>query len=117
VEAQKLDNFLRGVKCKLTILRLWFKSRQIVNEAMQSLPPDDDTLFLRKGWLLSPGNVDLPDWFEENRVQGQKRLEINHKDWGFDTPAFLNAAAKFKELGAGAFTRHVKTCSHNPSEC
>ena len=105
---------MTSIRCLIPILRLKLKSWLIVREAMQSSEPDDDSCFLRLGWKLAPGIVELPDWFEENRVQGHTRLVINHVDWGFGTPAFQNAAAKFKELGAGAYTRHVKFCFHDP---
>lgn len=96
------------------ILQLRRKSRQIVREASQSPEPTEDSPFLRLSWDLVTGPSELPDWFEENRVQGHTRLVINNADWGFDTTAFLHAAAKFKELGAGTYVRHVKTCFHNP---
>lgn len=63
---------------------------------------------------MAAGSQELPGWFLENRVQGHTRLVINHVDWGLNTPAFQNAGSMFKQLGAGAFTRQVKTCFHNP---
>lgn len=52
----------------------------------------------------------LPDWFEENRVQLHTRLGLSY----INTPEFFNADKGFKELGAGAFVRHVKTSSEDP---
>jgi hypothetical protein len=58
----------------------------------------------------------LPSWFDSNRVQGHTRLALGlHKPppppprYWYDTNEFNQAAAGFKELGAGAFTRHLKS--------
>jgi hypothetical protein len=53
----------------------------------------------------------LPAWFLANRVKGHTRLGFNA--W-HDKPEFAQAAAGFKALGAGAFTRHVKTRDEGP---
>jgi hypothetical protein len=55
-------------------------------------------------------SASLPAWFAENRVQGHTRLGIRL----LDTPEFEDAAAGFKALGAGAFTRHVKSGKEGP---
>jgi len=52
----------------------------------------------------------LPAWFEENRVQGHTRLRLTK----LKTQEFRDAAAGFKALGAGAFTRHVKSGKEGP---
>jgi hypothetical protein len=54
----------------------------------------------------------LPDWFERNRVQGHTRLRLGPRWAG--SPEFEQAAAGFRVLGAGAFTRHVKTREEDP---
>ena len=54
----------------------------------------------------------LPRWFDANRVQGHTRLTLNERWYG--TPEFTGAAAGFKALGAGVFTRHVKTADEDP---
>jgi hypothetical protein len=63
----------------------------------------------------------LPSWFDSNRVQGHTRLALGlHKPppppprYWYDTNEFNQAAAGFKELGAGAFTRHLKSGSEDP---
>ncbi len=53
----------------------------------------------------------LPDWFKANRVKGHTRLSFS--GW-YGTDEFAHAAAGFKALGAGAFTRHVKTSEEDP---
>jgi len=53
----------------------------------------------------------LPAWFRLNRVKGTTRLTFSV--WG-DEPEFKQAAAGFEALGAGAFTRHVKTGQEDP---
>jgi len=53
----------------------------------------------------------LPAWYTANRVKGNTRLSFRR--W-HDTPEFAQAAAGFKALGAGAFTRHVKTGDEDP---
>jgi hypothetical protein len=53
----------------------------------------------------------LPAWFLANRVKGHTRLSFSA--W-HGTPEFAQAAAGFKALGAGAFTRHVKTRDEDP---
>jgi hypothetical protein len=53
----------------------------------------------------------LPAWFDANRVQGHTRLGLSR--YG-DTPQFANAGAAFAALGAGAFTRHVKSRDDDP---
>lgn len=106
---------MKQIKCIFSVLQLKLKSWQIVVEALQGSEPPDDSSFLRSGWRLEAGVVDLPEWFEENRVQGHTRLPIQHLRWGLDRPAFQNAAAIFREkLGARVYTRHVKTCSQSP---
>jgi Hypothetical glycosyl hydrolase 6 len=52
-----------------------------------------------------------PAWFEENRVQGHTRLTL--RLW-LGTQEFAQAAVGFKGLGAGAFTRHVKSADEDP---
>jgi hypothetical protein len=54
---------------------------------------------------------DLPGWFDANRVQGHTRLGLSL--YG-DTSQFANAGAAFAALGAGAFTRHVKSRDDDP---
>jgi hypothetical protein len=63
----------------------------------------------------------LPIWFEANRVQGHTRLALGkHKPppppprFWYATREFNQAAAGFRELGAGAFTRHLKSGSEDP---
>jgi hypothetical protein len=53
----------------------------------------------------------LPQWFLGNRVKGHTRLSRNRWE-GEDE--FEQAAAGFKALGAGVFTRHVKTADERP---
>jgi Hypothetical glycosyl hydrolase 6 len=54
---------------------------------------------------------ELPAWYEENRVQGHTRLGI--KRW-LGEPEWTHAATGFKDLGAGAFSRHFKTGKEDP---
>jgi hypothetical protein len=63
----------------------------------------------------------LPSWFDANRVQGHTRLALGkHKPppppprFWYGTREFNQAAAGFRELGAGAFTRHLKSGSEDP---
>jgi hypothetical protein len=58
------------------------------------------------------GGLRLPRWFDANRVQGHTRLILGILWYG--TPEFTQAAAGFRELGAGAFTRHVKSGDEDP---
>ena len=111
-----IEKILRWIRCFFSILIFRLKSYLIILEAFLSSEPPDDSPFLRLGWELDAGTVELPDWFEENRVQGHTRLPIHHRTRGLDSPAFQNAAARFRELGAGAYTRHVKTCSRIPTD-
>jgi hypothetical protein len=53
----------------------------------------------------------LPDWFLANRVKGNTRLGFRR--W-HDEREFAEAAKGFKALGAGAFTRHVKSRDEDP---
>jgi hypothetical protein len=53
----------------------------------------------------------LPEWFLSKRVKGHTRLTLAR--WG-DEDEFAHAAAGFKALGAGVFTRHVKTGDEGP---
>jgi hypothetical protein len=62
-----------------------------------------------------------PRWFDANRVQGHTRLALGkHKAppppprFWYGTDEFNYAAAGFRQLGAGAFTRHVKSGSEDP---
>jgi hypothetical protein len=55
-------------------------------------------------------SASLPRWFEDNRVQGHTRLRLTL----LDTREFKDAAVGFKALGAGAFTRHVKSGKEGP---
>jgi hypothetical protein len=64
---------------------------------------------------------ELPSWFDANRVQGHTRLGLGKYEpppppprYWYGTDEFNQAAAGFKELGAGAFTRHVKSGSEDP---
>jgi hypothetical protein len=57
-----------------------------------------------------PASASLPAWFKANRVQGHTRLALRR----LDTPEFEEAARGFKALGAGAFTRHVKSGPEGP---
>jgi hypothetical protein len=61
---------------------------------------------------LARGGSRLPRWFDANRVQGHTRLILS-TTW-YETPEFTQAAAGFRELGAGAFTRHVKRGDEDP---
>jgi hypothetical protein len=63
----------------------------------------------------------LPRWFDTNRVQGHTRLALGlHKPppppprFWYGTNEFNFAAGGFRELGAGAFTRHMKSGSEDP---
>jgi hypothetical protein len=63
----------------------------------------------------------LPSWFDANRVQGHTRLGLGKYEppprpprYWYGTEEFNQAAAGFKELGAGAFTRHLKSGSEDP---
>jgi hypothetical protein len=58
------------------------------------------------------GRSKLPRWFEANRVQGHTRLTLGTR-W-FGTDEFAQAGRGFRRLGAGAFTRHVKTRDEDP---
>jgi hypothetical protein len=53
----------------------------------------------------------LPDWFLANRVKGNTRLGFRR--W-HDDREFAEAAKGFRALGAGAFTRHVKSRDEDP---
>ena len=53
----------------------------------------------------------LPDWFRANRVMGHTRLPF--RVWG-DEQEFAHAAGGFNALGAGVFTRHVKSGDEDP---
>jgi hypothetical protein len=61
----------------------------------------------------------LPSWFYANRVQGHTRLILGEyvprrpRYW-YGTPEFDFAARGFGQLGAGAFTRHVKSADEDP---
>jgi hypothetical protein len=57
------------------------------------------------------GRSRLPRWFDVNRVQGHTRLRLRDS---YDKPEFTHAAAGFKAVGAGAFTRHVKSADEDP---
>jgi hypothetical protein len=54
------------------------------------------------------GGSGLPRWFDANRVQGHTRLTFGRPLW------YDHAGRGFKRLGAGAFTRHVKTGDEDP---
>jgi hypothetical protein len=63
----------------------------------------------------------LPSWFDANRVQGHTRLALGKYEpppppprYWYGTDEFNQAAAGFRELGAGAFTRHAKSGSEDP---
>jgi hypothetical protein len=63
----------------------------------------------------------LPSWFDANRVQGHTRLGLGKYEpppppprYWYGTDEFNHAAVGFKELGAGVFTRHVKSGSEDP---
>jgi hypothetical protein len=61
-----------------------------------------------------PGSIthrSLPEWFLGNRVKGHTRL--SRARWEGEDE-FEQAAAGFKALGAGVFTRHVKTGDESP---
>ncbi len=105
---------MNWIRCFFTVWLLKQRSRRIVDEAMHSSTPPDDSPYLKSGWQLSPGSVKLPEWFKENRIHGHTRLLIHHPRWGLDTSAFQSAGVKLKELGAEVYARHVKTCSHSP---
>ncbi|QOR70486.1 hypothetical protein IM660_18145 [Ruania alkalisoli] len=57
------------------------------------------------------GGREVPHWYDANRVQGHTRLMI---DRYHDTPQFSDAAERFQQLGAGAFTRHAKFGDEQP---
>jgi hypothetical protein len=56
-------------------------------------------------------SASVPGWFRANRVKGHTRLNLRRWE---GTPEFTQAAAGFKALGAGAFTRHVKSRAEDP---
>lgn len=63
----------------------------------------------------------LPRWFDVNRVQGHTRLALGKhvppppppRFW-YGTNEFDQAGSGFRDLGAGAFTRHVKSADEDP---
>jgi hypothetical protein len=58
------------------------------------------------------GGPRLPRWFDANRVQGHTRLTLGKRWYG--TEEFAQAGRGFRQLGAGAFSRHVKTRDEDP---
>jgi len=60
---------------------------------------------VRPDWLDGAEDYRLPDWYEGNRVQLHTRLSLR---W-LDQPIFFNAAEAFQQMGATAYTRHIKS--------
>lgn len=56
-------------------------------------------------WLDEIEDYELPDWYENARVQLHTRLSLR---W-LDRPEFSNAAEAFAQMGAPAFVRHIKS--------
>lgn len=56
-------------------------------------------------WLDEIEDYQLPDWYENARVQLHTRLSLN---W-LDKPQFTDAAGGFAQMGAPAFVRHIKS--------
>jgi hypothetical protein len=74
----------------------------------------DDSPFFIRGWGFSRGRHGLPGWYEDSRTHGHTEIRLTSGGFGLDTPVFLRLSARFRELGAHAFVRHVKTCSEQP---
>lgn len=56
-------------------------------------------------WLDEIEEYELPDWYENARVQLHTRLSLR---W-LDRPEFSNAAEAFARMGAPVFVRHIKS--------
>ncbi len=69
---------------------------QRAQQPLQPVHPD---------WLDEVEDYELPDWYENARVQLHTRLSLN---W-LDKPQFTTAAESFAQMGAPAFVRHIKS--------
>lgn len=93
------------------ISKLRFDSLFNAARVYRSPEPVDDSPFLRQGWELDAVSSELPNWFEQNRVQGSTRLAIGSR---YGSEEFTRTAEGFKILGSQVLMRHVKTGDQDP---